>query len=287
MGVNLKDTIHKNIQKGIILADAHVHIHNCFNLTQLLNSAFNNFAQVATKVDNNSPYSAVLFLAETSQDDYFNHLSALAKNGSELSPEFKIETTQEKCSIVLNHVTKGKLYLIAGRQIITAEKLEVLGLTTSHKIEDGKPIQNVINYIIDCGGIPVIPWGFGKWIGHRGKVLEDLLKKYEFPYLFLGDNSGRPRFWSNPHYFELARKEGIPILPGSDPLPFSSEFRRPGSFGFTVYGTLNNQTPAQSIKKILLKPSVEIRPYGLAETTYRFIQNQIIMQVIKSKKLFA
>ena len=63
--------------------------------------------------------------------------------------------------------------------------------------------------------------GFGKWIGRRGAVLQKLLATHNYPYLFLGDNSGRPSFWSKPHYFQLAKKQAIRILPDTDPLPFA------------------------------------------------------------------
>lgn len=274
----------KTCQQPLILVDAHVHIYSCFELTQLFNSAFNNFAWAAARENSNSTYSAILFLTETNQDNYFDYLTTLATDNIQLSPKLKVEITQEDCSLVVRHGSEGVLYLIAGRQIITAEDLEVLALAINHKIKDGKPIQKVIENTISWGGIPVIPWGFGKWIGRRGAVLEKLITTHNFPYLFLGDNSGRPSFWSNPYYFQLAQKQGIQILPGSDPLPFASEFCRVGSFGFAVSGIIDAKIPAQSIKQILLKSPVKLKPYGLPETPYRFIRNQITMQIVKRQR---
>jgi hypothetical protein len=274
------------VQKTLILADAHVHIYSCFELTQLFNSALRNFNQSAAKLKKNinSPYSAILFLTETSQDNYFDYLNALAKADGQLFPKWKIEKTQEDCSLLLQNPSEQFLYLIAGRQIVTAENLEVLGLTINHKLEDGQPIRNVIEDIIASGGIPVIPWGFGKWMAGRGTILEKLLTTHHFPYLFLGDNSGRPKFWSKPYHFQLAQKQGIKILPGSDSLPFASEAHRSGSFGFAVDGKLDPKFPAQSIKEILLKSTVELKPYGLPENPYRFIRNQVFMQLVKRQR---
>lgn len=271
-------------QQSLILADAHVHIYSCFELSKLLDSAFNNFERVAAEIDNNSSYSAFLLLTETSKDNYFNYLTTLAKNNPQLSSELSIETTAENCSLVIRH-RNNHLYLIAGRQIVTAENLEVLALANNCQIEDGKPIGVAIAETIDRGGIPVIPWGFGKWMGRRGAILEKLLESHDFPYLFLGDNSGRPNFWSNPQLFERASQWNLKILPGSDPLPFASEADRAGSFGFTVTGKIDAKTPARSIKQILLDSPLKLETYGALETPYRFIRNQIAMQIIKRQRL--
>ena len=271
-------------QHQLILVDAHVHIYSCFELTKFFDSASNNFRQAAANLSNNQRYAAILLLAETSKDNYFDYLATLAQYNPKLSTDWTIKTTSESSSLIMCHSQGQLLYLIAGRQIITAENLEVLSLIGKRKIEDGKTLARVVRETIDAGSIPVIPWGFGKWIGTRGTILEEFLAERGFPYLFLGDNSGRPRFWPKPRYFQLAREKGIKILPGSDPLPFTPEFCRSGSFGFAVYGTVDAQTPAQSIKQILLKSTVEPKPYGLPETPYRFIRNQIAMQIVKHQR---
>ena len=268
----------------LILVDAHVHIYSCFELTKFFDSAINNFRQAATNFTNNQSFAAILLLAETSKDNYFDYLANLTQCNQKLSKDWTIKTTSESSSLIMCHSEGQLLYLIAGRQIITAENLEVLSLIGKQKIKDGKTLSSVVRETIDGGAIPVIPWGFGKWIGARGTILKEFLTERDFPYLFLGDNSGRPSFWSKPRYFKLAREKGIHILPGSDPLPFASEFFRSGSFGFAVYGTVDAQTPAQSIKQILLKSKVAPNPYGLPETPYRFIRNQIAMQIVKRQR---
>lgn len=275
----------KNNKKSIILVDAHVHVYNCFEISIFFKSALNNFEQVANQITRNIyDYSAILFLAETSQNNYFDFFNDLANKNIRPFPELEITKTNEICSLNINASGNQKLYLIAGQQIVTDENLEVLGLATIRKIQDGQPIQNVIDQIINTGGIPVIPWGVGKWIGYRGAVLKKLLTTHNFPYLFLGDNSGRPMFWSKPPLFQLAQKKGIKTLPGSDALPFNSESSRAGSFGFSVYGTVDAKAPIQSLKQILLQSEVEIKPYGLPETPFRFIKNQIAMQIVKHQK---
>ncbi len=271
--------------KSLILVDAHVHIYPYFEAEKLFTAAFNNFEKAATAIDKNSSYTAVLLLSETNQDNYFNYLATLSQNNSHVSPKLQIKTTRENCSLILQEKQSDRtVYLIAGRQIVTAENLEVLALATEDQIEDGKPIETVIEQIIKRDGIPVIPWGFGKWIGPRGSILKKLLTNHKFPYLFLGDNSNRPNFWFSSPYFKLARQQNIQILPGSDPLPFAAEYSKTGSFGFSVRRTIDTQTPAQSIKQILFESDLEVHSYGSLETSMKFIKNQIAMQIIKRQR---
>ena len=170
---------------------------------------------------------------------------------------------------------------MAGRQIVTKEKLEVLALTTDRPFEEGTPIQDTLESVLSVGGIPVIPWGFGKWWGKRGKILTDLLQSQTAPGFSLGDNSGRPGFLPYPSQFEQAQKKGIRILPGSDPLPFPTEYWRPCSVGFAVTGKLHDETPATDLRAILKNPNSAFFPYMQLEHWPRFFKNQLAMQIAK------
>ena len=79
---------------------------------------------------------------------------------------------------------------------------------------------------------------------------------------FIGDNSGRPLFWRRPIHFKIAGALSVPILPGSDPLPFRSEQKRGGSFGFAIDATINPEKPAESLKALLRNGKLEIRSFG-------------------------
>ncbi|MGB6167560.1 MAG: hypothetical protein WBF52_08235 [Geitlerinemataceae cyanobacterium] len=167
---------------------------------------------------------------------------------------------------------------------MTAENLEVLALATIGEMQEGLPTEVTIREVIDRGGIPVIPWGFGKWFGHRGALLSNLLQQEDSPTFFLGDNSGRPVFWPRPPLFEQAEQKGMMVLPGTDPLPFASQFSRPGKFGFAMSGNFDPAKPAESVKNLLKDASTSIQPYGALENPWQFVQNQIAMQLVKRKR---
>jgi hypothetical protein len=98
---------------------------------------------------------------------------------------------------------------------------------------------------------------------------------------FLGDNSSRTAFLGRPAHFEDARRDGIAILPGTDPLPFAAEYDRVGSFGLVMHQPIDPARPAAEIKRLLTSTPLSMKPYGRLETPLRFIQNQIAMQFYK------
>jgi hypothetical protein len=272
---------------SLILADSHVHIYSCFNLSSFLESALINFQNSSAVSKSQQDYTGVLFLTESCHENYFSELvkASESQQNSNFLSGWKIFKTNENCSLYARSSDEKGVYLLAGRQIITAEKLEILALATIENIPEGLPLELTIQEVIDRGGIPVIPWGFGKWFGRRGRLLGNLLKQKEYSMLFLGDNSGRPKFWSRPPLFQKAEQKGIKILPGTDPLPFASEFNRPGKFGFSIIGNLNPTQPAESMKQLLKDTSTSIQPYGPLETPGRFVKNQIAMQFVKHNRI--
>lgn len=265
----------------LILADVHTHIYDCFDLDKFFDAAVQNFAAIAYECEKSEKFLPILFLTETQSDHYFEFLYQMAQQGGGSIPGWMVNLTGESCSVCVTSATGQQMLLIAGSQIVVEENLEVLALATSERIPDGLPLQKVINKVNDNGGLPVIPWGFGKWIGRRGKILEALLQSNEFPTLFLGDNAGRPSFWKNSPYFKQAVAKQIKILPGTDPLPFASETNRAGRFGFWTHGSLDPQYPAKHLKQILLDPSTQLQAYGALENPLRFVRNQIAMQIVK------
>ncbi|MGB5633167.1 MAG: hypothetical protein WBM44_25400 [Waterburya sp.] len=268
--------------ESLIVVDGHVHIHSCFDLEILLDNALSNFQ---TLHGHNAAFC--LALTESKSQNYFHRLFQLSQGKeSGLNLNFwQIIATDEPCSLYAQKSearstnTEG-VYLIAGRQVVTLEGLEVLALLTEETFLDGYPIEQTIHDVLESGGIPVIPWGFGKWMGNRGRRLLKLLQS-SIPGLFLADNSGRPIFWPEPVFFQQAKQQGIAILSGTDPFPFKSEVNRPGRAGFSIYGALDPLKPATSLRKLLLYPNSSPELYGDLEAPLQCLRNQIAIQYLK------
>jgi hypothetical protein len=273
-----------NPLRWVFIIDAHVHIYECFALENLLDAAYGNFKREAARHGKIDSFTGVLLLAETSSDHWFRRLRSYAERvkgvGKPAAGMWRF-TMLDDCSISVQRSSGESLIVVAGRQIATSENLEVLALATDKIFSDGVPMRDVVELATDYGAIPVIPWGAGKWLGRRGALLKEFLEQTSASAIFLGDNSGRPYFWRNPRHFKLARGKGIRILPGSDPLPFPSEFWRPGSFGFTVPAIITLDHPATNLKAILRDPSMIPEPYGSPERLDRFCRNQLAMQLRK------
>lgn len=277
-------------EPSFILADTHVHIYNCYDLRQLLDSALGNFKKTS-KEQGIKQYTAFLFLTETIRENWFHRLTELATNEKGPGPgsigKWTFRLTKEDCSLYAGLNAEGGLYLIAGRQIKTAENMEVLALGTIQSLEEGSSLEELTRLINKYGAITVIPWGLGKWTGRRGTILKKLLDKKGAPYFFLGDNRNRPVFWPRPTPFKQEERRRRAVLPGSDSLPFPSEVRYVGSYGFTIEGSIDPEYPARDIKKLLVDPTTILRAYGSRENPVRFFWNQLRFNGMKRKESYS
>jgi hypothetical protein len=136
-----------NYQKNLIIADAHVHINDCFDLSQMLDSALNNFRQTSQKKGYENNFTGILFLTETSKQNWFNQLV----KAKQQIKNWIFKPTSETVSLVAKNELNQRLLLIAGRQIVTAENLEVLALITEQNFADGLPLEATIQAIIAAG----------------------------------------------------------------------------------------------------------------------------------------
>ena len=264
-----------------ILIDSHVHIQQCFALDAFLGSALANFKQAEL---GQGPF--VLMLTETASERCFPVLAREISDRivqNQLTKLWHVKQTAEEESLYVYNGDDEGLFLIAGHQLVTCEGLEVLALMTPESPGEGHSLLNTVQAITAAGGIPVLPWGFGKWMGGRGQILQNFLNERNFSILFMGDNSGRPNFWPEPYFFKKAKMMGLTVLPGTDPLPFASEVDRVGRFGCAVQGLFDPEKPAQSLRQILLQLPTQPQTYGQLEMPFRFMRHQVAMQFVKRR----
>lgn len=268
--------------KSLILIDAHIHIHDCFNIEKFFNNAKNNFLR-QLQLSNSNDHFAILCLTESHRINYFKQLSEKVGAYNKLNG-WKVDLTSNENVIKLIDNKKFEIFLVAGRQIVTKENLEVLAIGLVEDPEDGQPIEEVINYTANQKSISVIPWGVGKWTGRRKEIVEKIiLQSGTFP-IYLGDNGNRPFFLKKSDFFDLALKNGILNIPGSDPLPFKNGENKPGSFGFMIDDALDIDKPFDNIYEKIKNSKNQFKTFGKLESFTNFLTNQISMQVIKRKR---
>lgn len=255
-----------------LLVDGHVHIYPNFNLSLALAMANANLKQLHTINNGHHEIIKILLLTERSDCAFFKQaLESVPKiNG------LSICHGDEKETLILEDSNKSVLYLLAGRQIITREGLEVNALATNLSLKDRDyTVAETVERIADAGGVAVLNWAPGKWFLSRGKIVQRIIETQSPGTLLIGDTSMRPTIWPTPKLMKLARNNGYKIIAGSDPLPFAGEENNIGTYGFAMTGPVNPQKPAESLRTLVLDPKIKLTLVGKRSGSFKFIKRQI------------
>lgn len=254
-----------------LLVDAHVHFHLCFERDAFLDAALANFQRGAEELGIGGPFLGCLLLSEMTSE------RALQRLLSGEAGAWRFEPTTEPSSLMACRSTDGaRLLVIAGRQVRTREGLEILALLSTEEFPDGLPFRDALARVRWSGAVPVLPWGFGKWWFYRGSLIEGILRRPEPKWLFLGDNGGRPDLGSPPR---LLREGGVPVLPGSDPLPLPEHAGRAGSYGFLVQDGVEESRPAAALRRWLRELSTQPPTFGGCQSLGRFCRDQMALRL--------
>jgi hypothetical protein len=268
------------------VVDAHVHIHACYELDELLDNGYMNLSSAPPSgAMRTGPGDQALFLlmTECARDDYFGALYESSRTGPVAGSglrRWSMFPTGEEVSLCAASGAR-RLVIVAGRQVACREGLEVLVLGTRHRFRDGLPIREVLAETASLGVPRVIPWGPGKWLFRRGRLLNELVREFQGPTLFLGDEGGRPGFWGYPAHFGAAARLGVRDLPGTDPLPFPHDVNKVGRMGFRLELDLDPARPAASLMSALVSQGAPLARFAVLESPLRFVRNQIGMQLRK------
>ena len=262
-----------------LVIDAHVHMYECFELADLFESAFHNLSSLSGGKGENSNAELVLLLTETSRENGFNRLIAASQHpdtplctGTET---WYCRSTGEPESVVVQSSKGKQLYVIAGQQIVVAEGLELHALATSAKIDEGQPLDATISKVNQAGAIAALPWGTGKWLGRRGRLIQSKIDKYIRSGVLLSDSGIRPTVWPESSLF----RSGAGVIAGTDPLPLSNEASRVGSYGCTLETVWNSNTPSQSIRECLSTSSLSAERMGNRQGFWQFLSRQVAIRL--------
>ena len=203
--------------------DAHAHVYPFHDVPRLLLAALDHMPRVAPTD------LRVLCLAERADCSFFQ---ALAQDEIRLPGDrWRIAAWDPAGGVKIRHLPDHRdLWILAGRQIVSAERIEVCSLFSDDPIADGLPARDIVRAILDHGGLPALDWAPGKWLFARGQLVRALVSEFPPAQLVLVDTSLRPIGWPAPLLFAKARKQGRALLAGSDPLPFAGEEDLAGSY---------------------------------------------------------
>ncbi len=143
------------------------------------------------------------------------------------------------------------LFLFPARQLVTAERVELLAWFVDRTLPDGLPAAEAVRRIASAGGWPVLAWAPGKWMFERSRVVWGLLEQFGPEQLLLGDSSLRPQFSPMPPAMRWGLRHGFRLAAGSDPLPAYGEERFAGAYGFSLETGFDPERPAASVRAAL------------------------------------
>lgn len=271
-----KDCTLSDDGSGVWLVDGHVHIHPAFDRGRFLDAAAANFRAGAREIGLPAPAPGVLMLTESAGDHAFDELATAAGAGV---AGWSVTRTAEPISLLLTRPGGDRVYLVSGRQIVTSDRLEVLALAARDEIADGSPLEVTVRAVRAAGALPVIPWGFGKWTGSRRRRLAEFLQSSDGNGVLLGDNGGRLNVGPLPALLGEALSTGLPVVPGSDPLPFASHSERAGRYGFVLTAGIDPDRPARTVVQYLLSRKDQPCPFGRLTPLPAFLVSQLRMQL--------
>jgi hypothetical protein len=250
--------------------DGHVHFHFPELVGPTLDAAAANFRAAGGRSEG---LLGGILLTQTSGERVFEFLqTSPAIAGWTFTPAQEPET-------LIARKGKSSLAVICGRQVRAANGLEVLALGTCEVFADGLPFGEAVEAVRQSGALTVIPWGFGKWLGERGKLVENTLESLGRQVLFVGDNGNRLGLLGQPVMIREAEQRGFCVLPGTDPFPFAGNHRRVGSLGFFAELSPAQSAPWRELRAWLLGQTVSPRLYGRASGPIQFVFNQVGIQV--------
>lgn len=234
--------------------DAHVHLYPWHDVSRLLLAALDHMPRLAPSD------LRVLVLAERADCEWFQRL---AQDEIRLPGDrWRIVAWDPDGGVKIRHLPDHRdLWILAGRQIATAERLEICSLFSESPIEDGLGARDTVRAILAAGGLPALNWAPGKWMFKRGALVRNLVRAFPPDQLILIDTSLRCAGWPAPRLYSRARRQHRPVLAGSDPLPPAGEESMAGCY----YCTLSIPAPADPSRLAApLKSALVAKPLAVA-----------------------
>jgi hypothetical protein len=247
----------------IVVVDTHAHLYPCARLDRFLESARQHLSYLASHAATRAthpsdPCAHVLCLTERASETAFAQLA----DGRLEATGWRLRRCAEPAALRLRAEDSFELTFVAGRQVATRERLEALALGLDMPLPDGLALSEALSRIREARGIAVLPWSPGKWLGHRGHVVRDLLLSAKPGEMLLGDSALRPQPGIEPRLHALGRRRGIALVAGSDPLPLPGEERHIGRYATVVDVPFSPETPIASLRTALCAAQSPLATHG-------------------------
>lgn len=233
----------------MVFFDAHVHLYPVYDRDALLDAVAANAARLAP--------GAAMALALLRRAGQGGLEEMLAPGGGRWA---RVRMADAHCAIMSEG--RREIHVFAARQVAAHERLEALGLCGDADVPDGLPLAESLARLRAAGLLPVLAWGLGKWLGARGRLVRATIAAHGPGDLLLGDSALRPVCWGTPRPMAAARRRGLRVVCGSDPLPRPGEERAAGCYATVIEGDLDPSAPSAGLRRLLRDEKVALRPAG-------------------------
>ena len=279
-----------NAKTTMLALDCHVHLYQFGDLPKLLRAATANsqkncrHTKNATCNEGEESILPTLILTETNSRDSYGRLSQTAATGKSIDG-WRLRSGGDGLSVFAEHGDGAVVLLISGQQVVTAEGLEILAVACRPDIEDGQTLADSLSAIRRQNAFPVLPWGVGKWLGRRGRLLAALIAQAEPGDFALADTISRPVCWPESR-FAAASARGLVVLRGTDPLPIPGQVEKVGAFGslIAIAIAFDCERPAASLLAALANASLNVIPYGQPDPCLSLLRAQLALRVRRGQR---
>lgn len=265
------------VEQAVICVDTHTHYYPCYDAETFLSSLQHNLLATARKLGATGTVYPVACMLDSASSTGFADLSAgFLGNTRQLS--WSVEHNAHNPAVL--HLSRGdgeQLTVIGGRQLVTRENLELILIGRTAPVS---PRQSALELLLAyqkryCA---ILPWGFGKWLGKRGAIVDELIARNDLVFC-LGDNAGRPELWRKVQQFKLAKQYSVPILPGSDALPLASEQATSGNSALILNGALDREKPVEDLANKIRRKRCWLGSQQTTAGLWRTATSQLAMQI--------
>jgi len=251
--------------------DCHVHFHDLVRVGPSLDAAASNFRLACGR---SSGLLGFLLLAQGARERVFEAMTGRTNVGN-----WAISPVPAEPETLVARKGPCAVVIVCGRQVRAADGLEVLAIGTRAAFDDGQPFRATLDSVVSSGAVAVVPWGFGKWVGRRGRRVAETLRGAVARGVFVGDNGSRLATLGMPAPIKALEQRGARILPGTDPFPIAVDHRRIGGFGLLADVEPDAASPWGSLRSWIMAQSRSPPAYGRASGLARFARLQVGIQL--------
>lgn len=255
--------------------ETHGHLHALTSVQSFLDSTRENIRARSEQDVGEGQLRAIVCLADFPGCEGFERL---VHEGSQLSDWSSVEHAPAN-ELLFRRRCGDSVFVLSGRQIVSREGLEVLcfGLELC---PDRTCLLDILKTASETDHFFILPWGAGKWLGARGKVLESVFNTDSVKdNIAFGDTIFRPMLWRSRHLV-VAGQSGFPVLPGTDPLNTRFSRLSSGICGVS-FSAADGCASALSLLRQHLFDARSYRPFGQHFGVWQFVRDQLALRMGK------